>query len=126
MTDPCIITVAITGSVPRKEHTPAVPITVPEQIESTHAAWEAGAAIAHGRSRPGERVDLRARTNVLAVISNCPQVHNPCNAYNPTPVRALVFAPAAALPRAASRRAPRSTSLTWRCPRAAASTRPRC
>jgi uncharacterized protein (DUF849 family) len=47
MTDPCIITVAITGSVPRKDHTPAVPITVPEQIESTHAAWESGAAIAH-------------------------------------------------------------------------------
>ena len=47
MTDPCIITVAITGSVPRKAHTPAVPITVEEQVESTHAAWEAGAAIAH-------------------------------------------------------------------------------
>jgi uncharacterized protein (DUF849 family) len=47
MPDPCIITVAITGSVPRKQHNPAVPITVAEQIESTHAAWEAGAAIAH-------------------------------------------------------------------------------
>ena len=44
---PCIITVAITGSVPRKENNPAVPITVPEQIESTHAAYEAGAAIVH-------------------------------------------------------------------------------
>jgi uncharacterized protein (DUF849 family) len=44
---PCIITVAITGSVPRKEHNPAVPITVAEQIESTHAAFEAGAAIVH-------------------------------------------------------------------------------
>jgi uncharacterized protein (DUF849 family) len=48
MTDqPCIITVAITGSVPRKAHNPAVPISVEEQVESTHAAWEAGAAIAH-------------------------------------------------------------------------------
>ena len=47
MTTPCIITVAITGSVPRKEHNPAVPITVPEQVESTHAAFEAGATIAH-------------------------------------------------------------------------------
>lgn len=47
MTTPCIITVAITGSVPRREHNPAVPITVDEQIESTQAAWEAGAAIAH-------------------------------------------------------------------------------
>lgn len=55
-----------------------------------------GAAIAHGRSRAGDRVDLCARMDVLAVVSNCPQVHNPCNAYNPTPVRALVFAPAGA------------------------------
>jgi uncharacterized protein (DUF849 family) len=47
MTTPCIICVAITGSVPRKANNPAVPITVPEQIESTHAAFEAGAAIAH-------------------------------------------------------------------------------
>lgn len=47
MTTPCIITVAITGSVPRKEHNPAVPITIAEQVESTHAAYEAGATIAH-------------------------------------------------------------------------------
>ena len=44
---PCIITVAITGSVPRKENNPAVPITVTEQIESTHEAFEAGAALVH-------------------------------------------------------------------------------
>lgn len=47
MTTPCIITVAITGSVPTKKDNPAVPITVPEQIESTHAAYEAGAALVH-------------------------------------------------------------------------------
>ena len=47
MSKPCIITVAITGSVPRKENNPAVPITIAEQVESTHAAFEAGAAIAH-------------------------------------------------------------------------------
>src|SRR4051812_41402260 len=47
MTIPCIITVAITGSLPRKENNPAVPITVEEQIESTHEAFEAGATIAH-------------------------------------------------------------------------------
>jgi 3-keto-5-aminohexanoate cleavage enzyme len=44
---PCIITVAITGSVARKENTSAVPITLAEQLESTHAAFEAGASIAH-------------------------------------------------------------------------------
>ncbi len=44
---PCIITVAITGSVPRKEDNPAVPITVAEQTESTQEAFENGAAIAH-------------------------------------------------------------------------------
>jgi uncharacterized protein (DUF849 family) len=47
VTTPCIIAVAITGSVPRKEHNPAVPITVPEQISSTYEAFEAGAALAH-------------------------------------------------------------------------------
>ncbi|PWE32108.1 3-keto-5-aminohexanoate cleavage protein [Maritimibacter sp. 55A14] len=47
MTNPCILCVAITGSVPRKENNPAVPITVSEQIESTHEAFEAGASIAH-------------------------------------------------------------------------------
>jgi len=44
---PAIITIAITGSVPRKEDNPAVPITVSEQIESTHASYEAGASLAH-------------------------------------------------------------------------------
>lgn len=44
---PCIICVAITGSLPRKADNPAVPVTVAEQIESTQAAFEAGASIAH-------------------------------------------------------------------------------
>jgi uncharacterized protein (DUF849 family) len=44
---PCIITVAITGSVPQKKDNPAVPITVAEQVESTQAAFEAGASLAH-------------------------------------------------------------------------------
>ncbi len=47
MTAPCIITVAITGSVPRKEDNPAVPISVQEQIESTQEAFEAGASLVH-------------------------------------------------------------------------------
>ena len=47
MSVPCIITVAITGSVPSKADNPAVPITIAEQIESTHAAFEAGATLAH-------------------------------------------------------------------------------
>ncbi len=51
MKNPCIICVAITGSVPRKADNPAVPITVAEQIESTQAAFEAGAAIMHAHVR---------------------------------------------------------------------------
>jgi 3-keto-5-aminohexanoate cleavage enzyme len=47
MTKPCIICVAITGSVPTKADNPAVPTTISEQIESTHAAYESGASIAH-------------------------------------------------------------------------------
>ena len=51
MTKPCIICVAITGSVPQKSDNPAVPITVSEQLESTHAAFEAGASICHAHVR---------------------------------------------------------------------------
>lgn len=47
MGEPCIICVAITGSVPQKSDNPAVPISVSEQVESTHEAYEAGASIAH-------------------------------------------------------------------------------
>lgn len=47
MTQPCIICVAITGSLPQKSDNPAVPITVAEQVESTQEAFEAGASIAH-------------------------------------------------------------------------------
>lgn len=47
MSNPCIICVAITGSVPTKEDNPAVPISISEQIESAHEAFEAGASIAH-------------------------------------------------------------------------------
>ncbi|MDR9485039.1 MULTISPECIES: 3-keto-5-aminohexanoate cleavage protein [Sediminimonas] len=51
MTKPCIICVAITGSVPTKDDNPNVPITVAEQIESTQAAFEAGASICHAHVR---------------------------------------------------------------------------
>src|SRR3954467_6502553 len=45
--DPVVIAVAITGSVPRKGDHPAVPPTPPEQVESTHEAYEAGASLVH-------------------------------------------------------------------------------
>lgn len=48
---PCILCVAITGSVPTKAANPAVPISIFEQIESTHAAYEAGASICHAHVR---------------------------------------------------------------------------
>lgn len=51
MSDPCILCVAITGSVPTKAANPAVPISVEEQIESTHEAFEAGASICHAHVR---------------------------------------------------------------------------
>jgi urea carboxylase-associated protein 1 len=46
---------------------------------------------ADGISAPGRYVELRAEMDVLMLISNCPQLNNPCNAYNPTPVEVLVF-----------------------------------
>ena len=50
-TTPCILCVAITGSVPTKAANPAVPISIAEQVESTHAAFEAGASICHAHVR---------------------------------------------------------------------------
>jgi urea carboxylase-associated protein 1 len=44
-----------------------------------------------GVSAPGRYVEMRADMDVLVLISNCPQLNNPCNAYNPTPVRLLVW-----------------------------------
>jgi urea carboxylase-associated protein 1 len=52
------------------------------------------AAIATEVSPPGSFVELRAERDVLAVLSNCPQMHNPCNGYNPTPIRVIVRKPA--------------------------------
>ena len=51
---PCIICVAITGSLPTKENNPAVPITIAEQVESTQEAFEAGASIVHAHVRDDE------------------------------------------------------------------------
>jgi urea carboxylase-associated protein 1 len=44
-----------------------------------------------GISEPGKYVEMRAEIDVLALISNCPQLNNPCNAYNPTPVQVLIW-----------------------------------
>jgi urea carboxylase-associated protein 1 len=51
-------------------------------------------AIAEGISKPGDYVDLRAERDVIVVISNCPQLHNPCSGGNPTPIQLTVRQPA--------------------------------
>jgi len=48
--------------------------------------------IVDGISAPGLTVDLRAEMDVVVVVSNCPQINNPCNGFNPTPVRMIVAA----------------------------------
>jgi len=48
--------------------------------------------IVDGISAPGLSVDLRAEMDVTVVVSNCPQINNPCNGFNPTPVRMIVAA----------------------------------
>ncbi|GAA4389059.1 urea amidolyase associated protein UAAP2 [Tsukamurella soli] len=52
--------------------------------------------IVDGRSAPGKRIVLRAEADVLVLVSNCPQINNPCNGFDPTPVRISVQRPAAA------------------------------
>lgn len=53
---------------------------------------DGGLTFADGISAAGRYVEMRAEMDVLAVISNCPQLNNPCNGYNPTPVRLLIWA----------------------------------
>lgn len=76
--EPCIITVAITGSVPRKEHNPAVPITVAEQVESTHEAYEAGAAMVHVHVRNDDQSTTsdpeKFRQFLSGVRRHCPDM----------------------------------------------------
>jgi uncharacterized protein len=50
-----------------------------------------GLTFADGISAPGKYVEMRAEMKIVVLISNCPQLNNPCNAYNPTPVRLLVW-----------------------------------
>ena len=48
------------------------------------------AAIARGDSAPGSYVELEAMMDAIVAISNCPQINNPCNDYNPTPIRVVI------------------------------------
>ena len=52
---------------------------------------DGGLTFADGLSGPGKYVELRAEMNVIVLISNCPQLNNPCNAYNPTPIEVLIW-----------------------------------
>ncbi|WP_413724901.1 urea amidolyase associated protein UAAP2 [Sodalis sp. RH16] len=52
---------------------------------------EGGLTFADGISAPGKYVELEAAMNVLVLISNCPQLNNPCNGYNPTPIEVAVW-----------------------------------
>ena len=53
-----------------------------------------GLDFADGVSGPGKYVEMRACMDVIVLISNCPQLNNPCNAYNPTPIEILLWDPA--------------------------------
>jgi urea carboxylase-associated protein 1 len=54
---------------------------------------EGGLTFEDGISGSGKYVEMRAEMDLLVLISNCPQLNNPCNAYNPTPIRCLVWDP---------------------------------
>lgn len=78
MTNPCIICVAITGSVATKADNPAVPVSISEQVESTHAAYEAGASILHAHVRDDDGAPTsdpaRFAKLVEGVQAHCPDM----------------------------------------------------
>jgi urea carboxylase-associated protein 1 len=53
---------------------------------------EGGLTFEDGISAPGKYVEMKATMDIVVLISNCPQLNNPCNGYNPTPVEYLVWA----------------------------------
>ena len=53
---------------------------------------DGGLTFEDGLSAPGKYVEMTAHMNVIVLISNCPQLNNPCNAYNPTPIEVLIWA----------------------------------
>src|SRR5438270_12408845 len=76
MNQPVIITVAITGALPKKKDNPAVPVTPSQQVESTHEAFEAGAALVHIHVRnpdesPGSDPELYGKVQE-GVRKHCP------------------------------------------------------
>lgn len=73
MTTPCIISVAITGSLPRKRDNPAVPISVAEQVESTQEAFEAGAALVHVHVRNDDETPSSSRDRFALVLEGIRQ-----------------------------------------------------
>jgi uncharacterized protein len=54
---------------------------------------DGGLTFADGLSGPGQYVEMRAAMDIIVLISNCPQLNNPCNAYNPTPLEVLIWNP---------------------------------
>ena len=78
MLDPVVITVAITGALPRKKDNPAVPVTPPEQIESTHQAYEAGASLVHVHVRNPDETPSSDPELFAAVLDgvrkHCPEM----------------------------------------------------
>jgi len=52
---------------------------------------DGGLTFEDGLSAPGKYVEMQAKMDVIVLISNCPQLNNPCNAYNPTPVEVLIW-----------------------------------
>lgn len=76
--DPCIITVAITGSVPRKEHNPAVPTTLAEQVEASAEAHAAGATVVHVHVRTEDQTPTsdpaRFAEFLSAIRQRCPEL----------------------------------------------------
>ena len=70
---------------------PPAPKAEAADEQAQRAAIVGELAVLDGISTPGNYVDLRAEMDVLCVISNCPQLNNPCNGYDPTPIQVLIW-----------------------------------
>jgi len=88
---------AVTQWDPGPDRLPLTKRDIPANINffmNVPVTPEGGLTFEDGISEPGKYVELRAEMDVVVLISNCPQLNNPCNAFNPTPVQALIWDPA--------------------------------
>ena len=91
MTSTSFVVTAVPSDAKERMTAPFVGVPVSALKLNVPVTPQGGLTFEDGISAPGKYVELRAKCNVIVLISNCPQLNNPCNGWNPTPAEVLVW-----------------------------------